>query len=238
MSTTNGPKRFYKTAAAVVRGDGHAIALDGRPVRTPLKAVVVLPSLPLAEAIAGEWNAQGERVDFRTMPLMSFASTAIDRVMPRRNEVVAEIVAYAGTDLLCYRADAPPALIERQAALWQPMLDWLDEVHGARLEFTSGVIHCEQAPAALEAVREVVDGQDDFRLAALHLLTAGTGSVVLGLGVAEGVLDAAEAAAASQLDELFQAEQWGDDPQAAARRGRIARELADAERFLKLLAAA
>ena len=235
MTGTVQPKRFYKEAAAVPFEDGYTIELDGRPIRTPMKAHVWLPRKALADAIADEWAVQGEKVNFRAMPLMGFASTAIDRVTPRRNGVVDEIAAYGETDLLCYRAERPPELVARQEAHWQPRLDWLAETHGARLTVTSGVVHVQQAAEALAKVREAVDRLDDYGLAALHSLTTGTGSVVLGLAVAAGILDSASAAAAGHLDEQFQAEQWGEDRQASERRAHIARELADAERFLHLL---
>ena len=238
MTGTAGPKRFYKTVAAVPLRDEHTVALDGRPVRTPLKTPLSLPSRLLAEAIAAEWAAQGERVDFHTMPLMGFASAAVDRVAPRRDDVIGELVAFGGTDLLCYRAESPPALVARQAAAWQPRLDWLAETHGIRLRATTGVIHLEQEAAALDRLRAVIAGQEDFALAALHALTTGTGSVVLALSVEAGQIDAAAAAAAGHLDELFQAEQWGEDPLAVERRDRIAGELVEAERFLRLATAA
>lgn len=236
MTAKAAPKRFYKQAEAIALGDGFTIALDGRPIRTPMKAPVELPAKPLAEAIAEEWAGQGEKIDFRAMPLMRFASTAIDRVTPRRAEVVDEIAAFGRNDLLCYRADGPPELVTHQEAIWQPRLDWLAEAHGVRLRTTCGIVHVEQDAGALAKLREAVDEKDDFALAALHVLTTGTGSVVLGLAVAAGALDSASAAAAGHLDELFQAEQWGEDQIATERRGRIARDLAEAERFLRLIA--
>lgn len=234
MTGAAGPKRFYQAAAAVPLGDGHTVALDGRPVRTPLKSPLSLPTRPLAEAIAAEWAAQGERIDFRTMPLMGVASAAVDQIVPRRDDVIGELVAFGGTDLLCYRAESPPALVARQAAAWQPRLDWLAETHGIRLRATTGVIHLAQDAAALERLREVIAGQANFALAALHVLTTGTGSTVLALSVAAGQIDAAAAAKAGHLDELFQAEQWGEEPLAVERRDRISGELIEAERFLRL----
>lgn len=230
-------KRFYKAAAPVEEGGRYGVALDGRPVRTPGGSPLALRTWKLAKAIAGEWEAQEEEVRPLTMPMMRLAATAIDRIGGERAAIVDQIAAYGGSDLLCYRAEAPEALVERQARLWQPLVDWAAQAYGARLRVTQGILHVEQDRAALDALRDAVAAMDDYRLAALSQLTASSGSLVIALAVVAGRIGADEAAAASHLDEEWQAEQWGQDKEAMDRRRNLAREIAEAERFLDLLAA-
>lgn len=230
-------KRFYKEVDTERTAEGFEVRLDGRTVRTPMRASLRVPTERLAVAVADEWIDQKETVDLSSMPMTGFANTALDRVAPRRDEVIQELAGYAETDLLCYRADEPTQLVERQECTWQPHLDWLADTHGARLVATSGIVHVAQDKSALTTIRGVIGARDDFALTGLHVLTTGTGSVVLGLAVADGALDAAGAAAAGHLDEIFQSELWGEDEEAAARRERVGRDLASAERFLGLLLA-
>jgi chaperone required for assembly of F1-ATPase len=230
-------KRVYKTADPRRVEDGWGIALDGRPMRTPAKNPLVLPSPVLAAAIAAEWAAQQDEVRPATMPLFRLAATAIDRTAPQRDRVAAETANYAGSDLVCYRADRPPALAARQHAMWQPLIDWATSRYDAALVVTSGIIPAAQSSAAQKAFAAVVAAQDDFRLTALAALTAACGSLVIALALIEGRLDAEEAFAASQLDETFQIEAWGEDPEATARRRALAADIAAAARFIGLLAA-
>jgi chaperone required for assembly of F1-ATPase len=231
-------KRFYKEVAVSAEEEsGYAVTLDNRLIRTPGKALLAAPTAALAEAIAEEWAVQQEEIRPATMPLMRLAATAIDRIGKQREAIVEQIAAYGGTDLLCYRAEQPAELVERQAALWQPLLDWAAETHEARLAVTQGISYVAQDRAALDALRAAVEEHDDFRLAAVSQLTASTGSLVIALAVAARRMSAEEAAAASQLDEIWQAEQWGQDREAIQRRETLAREIADAARFLELLAA-
>ena len=231
------PRRFYKTAEAAAADGGHGIALDGKPVRTPAGRPLAVPGPALAGAIAEEWAAQGEIIDRETMPLTRLACTALDLVPERRADIVAEVAAYAETDLVCYRTDEPPALARRQAAAWQPLIDWAAERHGAHLAVTSSITPIAQAPAALEALRNAVAGEDDFALAGLGLATRSFGSLVIALAMRGGRLDARDAADASLVDERYQLERWGEDAELAARCARIARDAADAERLFRLLAA-
>ena len=231
------PKRFYKTAEAVEADGGHGIALDGQPVRTPAGRPLAVPGPALAGAIAEEWAAQGETIDRETMPLTRIACTALDLVPERRADIVAEVAAYAETDLVCYRTDEPPALAHRQAAAWQPLVAWAAERHGAHLAVTSSITPIAQAPAALEALWDAVAGEDDFALAGLGLATRSFGSLVIALAMRMGRLDARAAADASLVDERYQLERWGEDAELAARCARIARDAADAERLFRLLAA-
>jgi len=215
--------------------DRWGIALDGRPMRTPGKAELVVPSAALAEAIAAEWEAQQGDIRPATMRLTRLATTAIDRTAGQRELVVAETANYAGTDLVCYRAEHPPALVARQQETWQPLIDWAMRRYDAGLAVTSGIVPQPQAPATLKAFAAAVAAQDDFRLTALHTATAACGSLVIALALLEGRLDAEAAFAASQLDETFQIEAWGEDAEAVARRHALAEEIAATARFVQLL---
>ena len=228
-------KRFYKEAVTVAAGGGHGVALDGRPIRTPGGAPLTAPTAALAETIAAEWAAQEDEIRPLTMPMMRLAATAIDRIGNERSAIVDQIAAYGGSDLLCYRAESPAPLVARQAALWQPLLDWAAETHGARLAVTQGITHVAQDQAALDALRAAVEALDDSRLAAVSQLTPICGSLVIALAIVAGHIGADEATAASLLDEKWQAEQWGEDEEAAERHENLAKEIAAAVRFLELL---
>jgi chaperone required for assembly of F1-ATPase len=227
-------KRVYREVTTRPVPSGWGIALDGRPMRTPGRSELVVPSAALAEAIAAEWDAQQGDIRPATMPLTRLAATALDRTATQRELVVAETANYAGTDLVCYRAEHPPALIARQQAVWQPLIDWAMRRYDAGLAVTTGIVPQPQSPATLKAFVAAVAAQDDFRLTALHTVTATCGSLVIGLALMEGRLDA-EAFTASQLDETFQIEAWGEDAEAAARRRALAEDIAAAARFVQLL---
>jgi len=230
------PRRVYRAAGIAARDGGFAILLDGKEVRTPAKATLAVPSYALAEAIAAEWQAQGERVDPDSMPLTRIASIAIDLVAPRRESVIAEIAKYAGTDLVCYRAEHPHELVARQSGAWQPLVEWTRERYGAELAVTAGIVPCAQPDAAIRALTDAVAAHDSMRLAALHLATASCGSIVLALALAEGRLDAESAFAAAELDQTFEIEQWGEDAEQTRQRAGVSEEIAAAARFLALLA--
>ena len=236
MNAAN-PKRFYETAEAVETEGRHVIALDGKPVRTPAGRPLAMPGAALAAAVALEWAAQDETIDRETMPLTRLVCTALDLVPARRAEIVAEVAAYAETDLVCYRTDQPPALARRQAAAWDPLLAWAAECYGARLAVTNSISPVAQAPEALEALRDSVAGKDDLTLAGLSLVTRSFGSLVIALAMLDGRLDAQAAADASLVDERYQLERWGDDAELATRCARVARDAADAERLFRLLPA-
>ncbi len=229
------PKRFYKSVGAEARASGHAVTLDGRILQTPGGRELLLPTAALAAAIADEWEAQEEEIDRAVMPMTGLASAAIDH--DDRERIISDIMGYGETDLLCYRVAQPEALAQQQDALWQPMLDWLTDAHGASLAVTRDIRHVAQDAAALDRLRGAVKTLDAFALAGLRVLVLGTGSIVLGLAALGGRLDAGETATLSQLDETFQAKTWGEDPEAAARREEIGREFEEAARFLELLAA-
>jgi chaperone required for assembly of F1-ATPase len=233
-------KRFWETATAETQPTGGwRILLDGRPVRIPGGPELALPTATLAEAVAEEWQAagggRGGETSYEALPLTRIAGTAQARIAPDPEPVVLELARYAETDLLCYRADAPEALVRRQRELWQPWVDWTAERHGARLRVTTGIVHVPQEPEALAALAAAVAAHGPHALAALGLAIPALGSLVLGLALAEGLLSAAEAHALALLDETFQAEAWGYDAEAEARRARIGVEVAQAVRFLHLL---
>jgi len=228
-------KRVYRAVRVASAGDGWSILLDARTLQTPARAPLLLPRRGLAEAIAAEWDAQTERIVPATMPLMQLAATAIDRTAPQRRQVIEDVVGYAGTDLVCYRAERPPELVARQSATWQPLVDWVTLRFDAPLLVTTGVVPKAQSAAAIAAIRAAIEPLDDFRLTALHGATTGCGSVAIGLALLERRLDAEAAWRASQLDEIFQSEQWGEDPEAGARRAMLKRDIEATERFMALL---
>lgn len=228
-------KRFYKQACFAESAAGYAITLDGKPVKTPAGKPLEVPARALAEAIAAEWEGQGAEVRPNSMPLTQLASTALDRVGPERAAIIEQMVGYAGTDLLCYRADYPPDLVLRQTRGWQPLLDWAGSELGANLDVTEGVIAIEQPPAALAALEARLSGCDVWKLTAVQSATAAAGSLVLALALTEGRLTGTETFELSQLDETFQIEQWGEDAEATQRRAILKRDIAAAERLLALV---
>ncbi len=227
-------KRFYESATSVAAKEGFEIHLDGRPVKTPAKRKLALPSERLAQAISREWSDQGEKIDTHRMRLTRLANSAVDRVAGRRDAVVSEIAGYAETDLVCYRAAEPEALRRRQEAGWTPLVDWIAKRHEIVLTVTAGLLPCPQPPASLSNVRKIVEGRNDFSLTGLQLAAAASGSVVIALALADGEIDAGEAWKRSLVDETWQIENWGDDPEAAKRRAGLLADIGAAETFIKL----
>jgi chaperone required for assembly of F1-ATPase len=228
-------KRFYQKAEPAKSAGGYAITLDGKPIKTPGSRDLLVPSEALAAAIAEEWNAQATEVRAAKMPLTRFATTTVDRVATQRDAIIRQTANYAGTDLVCYRATHPPELAARQQAVWQPLIDWAVLRYDAPLVVTSGVIPKSQSEESLRAFASVVAEHDDFALTALHVATAACGSLVIGLALTQGHLDAEGAFAVSQLDESFQIEAWGEDAEQAARRRALAADIQAAARFISLL---
>lgn len=234
-------KRFWNHAVAVRRPEGgHAVLLDGKPLRLPGGAPLATASAPLAEAIAAEWEAaggqKGGEMTMEAVPLTRLLGSAQDRVAPDPSAMVAGLAKYGETDLLCYRAE-DAALADLQARDWQPLLDWAARVHGAPLGVTTGLMPLAQPPASLAALRDAVAAHAAEELAALGVAVPTLGSLVLGLALSAGAVSAARAHALSVLDEVFQEQHWGEDAEAAARRARAAADVALAERFLALLRA-
>jgi chaperone required for assembly of F1-ATPase len=231
-----GPKRFY-TSVGVATGNGtHRILLDGKPVRTPRKAELALPTRALAQAVAAEWEAQGTRIDPASMPLTRLVNSGLDGVTGREAAVRADICAYAGSDLVCYRAAEPEPLVQRQREAWDPVLDWAHAALGARFAVVDGIMPSPQPRACVEAVTAALARQDALALTALHAMTTLMGSVLLALAHAHGRLTAEQAWAAAHVDEDWQIEKWGWDAEAKARRDRRWAEMAAASRLLALLA--
>lgn len=211
-----GPKRFYDKALVEAVDSGFRLTLDGESIRTPGRAPVVLPTRPLADAMAAEWNAQGDTLDIRTMPVTRFANAALDTAGEHHAALEATMAAYGETDLLCYRAGHPEGLVTAQAEGWDPLLDWAREALGAPLVTVEGIMAAEQPATSLARLREAVAETDAFRLIALHELVSLSGSLVLGLAVAADRLSAEEAWTLSRIDEDWQVAQWGEDAEAAA----------------------
>jgi chaperone required for assembly of F1-ATPase len=228
-------KRFYKQAAFVETAAGFAIQLDGKAVKTPGARPLEVPSLALAESIAAEWQQQGEEVRPAAMPMTQLATTALDRVGPERHAIQGQLMGYAATDLLCYRAEAPSELVAHQAAHWQPLLDWAALALDAPLNTTAGVLAVEQPPAALAALARSLDSLDPWRLTAVQAATAAAGSLVLALALEAGRLSAEAVFDLSQLDETFQIERWGEDYEAADRRSQLRQDIDATGRLLDLL---
>ncbi len=227
-------KRFYQDVDVAEDDGTFRVRLDGRAIRTPGHWPLALPTRALAEAIAEEWRAQKNEIDTTAMPLTSLAMGAIDSAAEARAD---QALAFARSDLLCYRADEPAQLAAHQAAAWDALLDWAAGRYGARLAVATGIVFVDQPADALAALETAVRVQGSFHVAAIHAAAAITGSLVLALALAEGRLGAAEAFAVSRIDEAFQAEKWGADAEAEARAARLLGELAAIERFLRALAA-
>ncbi|HUN39082.1 MAG TPA: ATP12 family protein [Acetobacteraceae bacterium] len=231
-------KRFWDTAAASRTPDGFTILLDRRPMHLPDGAILHVRSSRLADAIAAEWQAAGAalggEMSFADTPLTRLAGTAQQRVASDPASTIDAIARYGENDLLCYRAIDPPALVQRQAREWQPWLDWAALTHDAPLRVTSGIAPIRQHRDAVAALRRAVAALEPEVLAALGIAVPALGSLVLGLALADGRLDAAAAHTLGALDELFQAEQWGEDADAATRRSAIAADIALAARFIAL----
>jgi chaperone required for assembly of F1-ATPase len=225
-------RRFYKAAAD---GEGNAILLDGRPVRTPGRAPLALPNPSLAEAIADEWNEQAEKIDPRSMPLTGLANAAIDRIARDRDAFAHGLALYGESDLLCYRAAGPAPLDAREAEHWDPLLAWAEARYDIAFVVTSGIVHRPQPPETVARLAAAVATRDAFELAGLSPLVTVSGSLVIALALAEGAVGLDAAWAAASLDEQWQLDQWGEDAEAVkALAGRRA-DFAAAARFLSLL---
>lgn len=209
-------KRFWKEATVVEESGGYAVRLDGRPVKTPAKRPLILPTRAMSEAVAAEWDAQEGEIKPHLMPVTRTANSAIDKVVPQHPEVADMLAAYGDSDLLCYRAERPEALVARQEEHWDPMLDWGAEVLGARLEPRTGVMHAPQDPEALAVLSARTHALDAFELAAFHDLVSLSGSLILGFAAALDARPADRIWEISRLDEIWQAEQWGKDDEAEA----------------------
>jgi chaperone required for assembly of F1-ATPase len=227
-------KRFYKAVTIGAAEGGFCILLDGKPVKTPARNALLLPTEALSRAVAAEWAGQGDEIVAASMPLLRLANTVIDGVAINREDVIGAILRFGENDLLCYRAHQPPALAQRQRDGWDPLLDWARQRISARMTVAEGVGHIDQAPEALTALREAMSGYDAFTLAGLHVIASITGSLVLALAVVEGATSSVEAFQLSRIDETYQAEKWGEDAEAVKRTAALAHEL---DKAVELIAA-
>lgn len=229
------PRRFYKAVAVEASEGGHAVLLDGRVVRGPKGGKLVVPTLALAELVAEEWRGQGEHLEIAGMHATRLANTAIDAIPAARDPTAQSIADYAASDLLCYYAEEPEALIARQMAAWGPVLDRAEREAGLTFVRASGIVHQVQPAETLARVKAIAVGQDDFRLAALAFAASLYGSAVLAIAVLRGWLAAEAALDLSRLDEAWQEERWGIDAEAAERTARMFTEAAMLERWFRSL---
>jgi chaperone required for assembly of F1-ATPase len=227
-------KRFWKDVAV----DGGSILLDGRPVKTPARAPLMLPTAALADAVADEWRAVGEKIDPRAMPLTGFANAAIDKVAPDAAAFAAGLAAYGETDLLCYRAENPPQLTARQAEIWDPLLDWARARYDIAFVVTAGIVHRAQPPETLLRLSAAIAARSPFELAALSPVVSIGSSLVGALMLAEDAITPDAAFDATHLDELWQAELWGEEWMAADARALRRADFVNSGRMLALLRSA
>jgi chaperone required for assembly of F1-ATPase len=229
-------RRFYETVSSVASagGGGFEVLLDGKPARTPAGRILAAPSAPLAQAIAAEWQAQGEAINPASMPLTRLAHSIIDGVSDRADAVSVEVKKYLASDLICYRATSPQKLVDRQAQHWDPIVSWAGASLGARFLVTDGVVHITQPDAALAAAAAAIP-RDAWRLGAVHAATTLTGSALIALALAEGRLSADDAWTAARVDEDWNIAQWGEDEEAVERRAFRFAEFAAAAMVLRLL---
>ncbi|MFC7498924.1 ATP12 family chaperone protein [Enterovirga sp. GCM10030262] len=230
-----GMTRFYSHATLRAAQGGFEILLDERAVKTPARRPLLLPTEPLARAVAEEWNAQGEKVDPRSMPLTGLANAAIDRVAPDAESFARGLAAYGENDLLCYRAEGPSSLVARQAELWDPLLAWARRRFDVDFEIVCGIMHRPQYEATLRQLAHAVAARDPFALAGLSPIVTIGGSLIVALALAEEAIDLDRAWSAATLDEAWQAEQWGEDAEAAAALEARRHDFAAAYRFLTLI---
>ena len=226
-------KRFYAKADVIEADGGFAIALDGKPIRTPSGCIITAPSREIAQAIAAEWEAQQDKIDPLTMPMTRFANSVVEAVVDRVDDVTADIAKYFSSDLLFYRAGHPDALVARETAHWDGVLFWAAEALGAHFILAQGIVHVRQPDAAIAAARAALP-TDPWLVAAMHVVTTMTGSALLALALLHGVRDGDDVWAAAHVEEDFNAEQWGLDEEAAARR---AARLVDFQAATRILSA-
>lgn len=227
------PKRFYTTAAVAERDGTYVVELDGRGVKTPARQILALPTHAAAALIADEFSAQEKEIDPARMPATRLANTAIDGIAHDPQAVLEDILRFASSDMLCYRADAPERLVQRQTELWDPLIDWAARTLGARFVLAEGVMHVEQPRETLGAINAHLSSfSDPFAIAALHTMTTLTGSAILALAVAKGEVTSEDAWKLAHLDEDWTAEQWGEDAEAMARRANRQLEMTAAVKML------
>ena len=227
-------KRFYKVVECEAVEGGYQISLDSRPVRTPMKSLLIVPERALADAVVQEWRDQGEEIEPVSMPLTGLLNVAIDYVEPRRSEVVADLASYAESELLCYRADEQEELCSLQDERWQPLLDWADDTLSIGLSITHGVLPISQPAGVKKTVGAIVERMAPLALTGLLKLVPALGSIVLGLAMFHGRISAEAAYDLSVLEDVWQEGQWGPDSEAIERRSKVKADVVNAERLLRL----
>jgi chaperone required for assembly of F1-ATPase len=230
---------FVEPSLVARAGGTFGVALDGKPLKTPAGTEIAVASRTLAEAMVAEWQGcvprgKAPKINFAKLPLTRIVGTALDRIPPKRAEILDELIAYAETELLCFRAAEPASLVERQAKIWQPLLDWLALSYDAPLIVSHSIAAPDQPPSSLAALRKAMAAMDDLKLAGIGVAVAASGSLVVSLALADGRIDAAQAFDACELDASFQIERWGEDSESTARRAGVRSELIVAERFFGL----
>ena len=212
MTLPAHPRRFYKVASTLETPQGFAVSLDGRIPKTPAKASLILPNLASARLVAGEWECQGEQVIPASMPLTRLVNVAIDRASETRDAMIDEVVKYAGTDLVCYRAPGPKTLVGAQAAAWDPLMEWAEAKFGVALTSTFDALAIAQPAASLTALRSAITRYDDWHLTALAFANGLAGSAIVALALVERFIDGETAFKAIRVEENWQAARWGADP--------------------------
>ena len=230
-------KRFYKTVAAEQIEGGFVVTLDGRAIKTPGKATLLMPTKAVAALAVAEWDEQGDEVKPLKMPVTCLVNTAIDRVHGRMDDVASEIVAYGGNDLICYRAHDPEDLVERQCTLWDPYVAWSAETLNAPIKVTSGIVHIDQEQSAIDALAVAVGAYDAFALTGLHALTTGLGSLVLALASQQRDQPFEDIWQAALLEELYQVENWGEDYEATDMRDNLQKDMMQTIAYMQALKA-
>ena len=229
-------KRFYKTVEVAASPEGFRVHLDGRPVRTPAGKHLVIPVHgKLAEVVAVEWDAQVEVIKPSTMPVTQLVTTALDRVDPERPAILDHLVAYGQTDLVCYRAQSPAGLRQRQDEAWQPLLDWLRAETQVALVVTDGILAVDQPQESLTALRDHFAALDVWHLTAAQAAAAAAGSAVLALALVRGRVNGQQVFDLSQVDDKWQVERWGEDDEAPQRRANLQKDILAADRLLGLI---
>lgn len=227
-------KRFYKEVSVGERDNLFTVLLDGKAIKTPEKSQCLMPTKIMAEAVAKEWDAQEKEVKPDSMPLTKLMNTAIDRVGKRRSDLIDELIGFAGSDQICYRADHPSDLVELQNNLWNPLLKRIEELHGIKLKLTTGIVFIDQDEQDLIKIRTLIERIESYALTAFYGMATVAGSITIGINLFEGHINSEQAWEAGHLDENFQVSQWGSDYEAEDRRQNLRAELENATYFLTL----
>ena len=228
-------KRFYKEVTISKQDNAFIIKLDGRAIKTPLKDILLIPTLKIAEIIKAEWEAQKEEIDSFSMPYTKLANTAADRVEKRRSALIDELCHYAGNDQICYRAGFPSDLVRLQDKIWNPLLSWLLSQHDITLHVTTGIVHIEQDKAEIAKIRSITEALESYRLTCFYGMVTVTGSITIALNMIGGNITLESAWDAGHLDENYQSDQWGKDDEAEMRKDELKKELECSFTFYNLL---